>query len=223
METYSALLALCAGNSPVTGEFSAQRPATQSFDVFFDLRLNKQLSKQSWVGNLRRHRGHYDVNVMTLQGGWSQHFIIILLWGFAEADVSIYAIPINQHQVLSHGSEDLLRCAPQPTAATHLLGKQATVLSVQTLVPWSTGGGTEVFDLTEDKIYANIFITRTISFKTPLYYEKGFGHIVNTKIATVSQTILSNAFAWMKTFEIKTIFHWNVFRWVYLIICHQFR
>ena len=40
--------ALCAGNSPVTGEFSAQRPVTQSFDVFFDLRLNKRLSKQSW-------------------------------------------------------------------------------------------------------------------------------------------------------------------------------
>ena len=38
---------LC-GNSPVTGEFPAQRPVTQSFDVFFDLRLNKWLSKQSW-------------------------------------------------------------------------------------------------------------------------------------------------------------------------------
>ena len=29
------------------GEFPAQRPVTQSFDVFFDLRLNKRLSKQS--------------------------------------------------------------------------------------------------------------------------------------------------------------------------------
>ena len=48
METFSVLLALCAGNSPVTGEFPAQRPVTRSFDVFFDLRLNKQLSKQSW-------------------------------------------------------------------------------------------------------------------------------------------------------------------------------
>ena len=48
METFSALLALCAGNSPVTGEFPAQRPVTQSFDVFFDLHLNKRLSKQSW-------------------------------------------------------------------------------------------------------------------------------------------------------------------------------
>ena len=43
-----ALLALCAGNSPVTGEFPSQRPVTRNFDVFFDLRLNKRLSKQSW-------------------------------------------------------------------------------------------------------------------------------------------------------------------------------
>ena len=48
METFSALLAICAGNSPVHGEFPAQRPVTRSFDVFFDLRLNKRLSKQSW-------------------------------------------------------------------------------------------------------------------------------------------------------------------------------
>ena len=48
METFSALLALCVGNSLVTGEFSLQRPVTGSFDVFFDLHPNKQLSKQSW-------------------------------------------------------------------------------------------------------------------------------------------------------------------------------
>ena len=48
METFSALLVLCAGNSPVPGEFPSQRPVMRSFDVFFDLRLNKRLSKQSW-------------------------------------------------------------------------------------------------------------------------------------------------------------------------------
>ena len=48
METFSASLAICAGNSPVPGEFPAQRPVTRGFDVFFDLRLNKRLSKQSW-------------------------------------------------------------------------------------------------------------------------------------------------------------------------------
>ena len=48
METFSALLAICARNSPVTGEFPTQRPVTRSFDVFFDLRPNKRLSKQWW-------------------------------------------------------------------------------------------------------------------------------------------------------------------------------
>ena len=47
METFSALLALCEGNSPVTSEFPSQRPVMRSFDVFFDLCLSKQLSKQS--------------------------------------------------------------------------------------------------------------------------------------------------------------------------------
>ena len=32
--------------SAVTGEFPAQRPVSRSFDVFFDLCLNQQLSKQ---------------------------------------------------------------------------------------------------------------------------------------------------------------------------------
>ena len=48
METFSALLAICAGNSPVPGEFPVQRPVTRSFDVFFDLDRNKRLSKQWW-------------------------------------------------------------------------------------------------------------------------------------------------------------------------------
>ena len=50
METLSVLLALCARKSLVTGEFPSQRPVMHSFDVFFDLCLNKRLSKQfeSW-------------------------------------------------------------------------------------------------------------------------------------------------------------------------------
>ena len=59
----------------VTGEFPAQRPVTRSFDVFFDLRLSKRLSKQCKIvsylgdaGDLRRHRTHYDV--ILLINGW---------------------------------------------------------------------------------------------------------------------------------------------------------
>ena len=63
METFSALLDICAGNSPVPGEFPTQRPVTRSFDVYFDLRPDKRLSKQSWgwwfetlLHSLWRHR-----------------------------------------------------------------------------------------------------------------------------------------------------------------------
>ena len=62
METFSVLLAICAGNSPVPGEFPAQRPVTRSFDVFFLICawIN------CWVNNreasdLRHHRAHYNV------------------------------------------------------------------------------------------------------------------------------------------------------------------
>ena len=47
MKTFSALLTLFPGNSLVTDEFPPQRPVTRSFDIFFDQRLNKRLSKHS--------------------------------------------------------------------------------------------------------------------------------------------------------------------------------
>ena len=67
----SVLLALCAGNSPVTRGFSSQRPVTRTF-VFFDLRLSKRLSKQSRCqcfetppGSLWRH-----CNSLTMRTGY---------------------------------------------------------------------------------------------------------------------------------------------------------
>ena len=56
METFSALLELCVG---IHGEFPAQRPVTQGFDVLLDLRLHQLLIEQ-W----RRHRADYGVIVM---------------------------------------------------------------------------------------------------------------------------------------------------------------
>ena len=71
METFSALLAICAGYSPASGEFPAQRPVTRSLDVFFDLRLNKRLRKHREAGDLRRYRAHYDVTVMMYTSDWN--------------------------------------------------------------------------------------------------------------------------------------------------------
>ena len=98
METFSALLALCAGNSPVAGEFHAQRPVTRGFDVFFDLRLNKRLSKQSrgwWfetpAWSLWRHRndGFEDCNI-TIQH-YRAHSDVIVMQDIANSLYSFYA------------------------------------------------------------------------------------------------------------------------------------
>ena len=64
METLSALLAICAGNSPVPGEFPSQRPVTRSFDVFLIcVWINGWVNNRE-AGNLRRYRAHYDVTVL---------------------------------------------------------------------------------------------------------------------------------------------------------------
>ena len=86
METFSALLAICTGNSPVTGEFPAQRPVTRSFDVFFDLRLNKRLSKQRW--------------------GWWFETPLHPLWRHCNENVLPYEIPGT-----FHGNN--VKCNPQ--------------------------------------------------------------------------------------------------------------
>ena len=71
METFSALLALFAGNSLVTGEFPSQRPVTWSIDVFFDRCLNKCLSKQSlgWWFEMLSHSLCCNCNVYSIISG----------------------------------------------------------------------------------------------------------------------------------------------------------
>ena len=60
METFSVLLALCAGNSPVTDEFPSQRASNADFDVDPHELLNKQLNDR-WFDTTWRS---YDVNLM---------------------------------------------------------------------------------------------------------------------------------------------------------------
>ena len=82
METFSELLALCTGNSPVTGEFHAQRPVTRSFDVFFDLRLNECWVNHREAGYSRRRRAHYDATVMISMLSYTTclNYIKVLGW-----------------------------------------------------------------------------------------------------------------------------------------------
>ena len=84
METFSALLAICAGNSPLTGEFPAQRPVTRNFDVsLICVRKNCKVNNHE-AGDLRRHHTHYGVIVMT-QALISMpayfYFISVRKWG----------------------------------------------------------------------------------------------------------------------------------------------
>ena len=76
----SVLLDICAGNSPVPGEFLAQRPVTRTFDVFFDLHLNRRLSKQSW--------------------GWGYEMLSCLLWRHCNVNsiILLPEIPLPWHQ-----------------------------------------------------------------------------------------------------------------------------
>ena len=74
----SVLLALCAGNSPMTGEFPLQRPVTRSFDV-----SSICASVNDWVNNseaddLRRNRSHYDVAVMWMSPLHSTYSVLHL-------------------------------------------------------------------------------------------------------------------------------------------------
>ena len=75
METFSALLAICAGNSPVPGEFphKGQWRGALMFSLICAW-INDWVNNRE-AGDLRRHRGHYDVNVMVL-------FVIECGWDF---------------------------------------------------------------------------------------------------------------------------------------------
>ena len=64
METFSALLILCAGNLPVTSEFPSQRPVTRA--LLFSMIcvwINGWVNNRE-AGDLRRHDTHYDAVVM---------------------------------------------------------------------------------------------------------------------------------------------------------------
>ena len=76
-QTFSALLALCAGNSAGTVEFPSKVSVTQSFDIFFHLRLNKRLSKQS-------------------QGWWFET-PSYPLWRHCNDEVGVVSYPVRQN------------------------------------------------------------------------------------------------------------------------------
>ena len=106
METFSALLAFCAGNSPVIGEFPAHRPVTRNFDVFSDLRPNKRLRKQWWCWWFQTplrplwHHCKEDVGV------WAEDFrqmtIFFKIFGVGAESWCISLTSYERHDVSNH-------------------------------------------------------------------------------------------------------------------------
>ena len=64
METFSALLALCARTSPVAGEFSAQSQWHRALKFSLICAWINGWVNNCEAGDLRRHHAHYDVIVM---------------------------------------------------------------------------------------------------------------------------------------------------------------
>ena len=102
METFSVLRVLCAGNSPVTGEFPHKG---QWYGAFMFSLIYAWIN--AWVnnrhaGDLRRHRAHYDV-----------------------------IVNCNELQYVSHVADPIkVKCVPLTRYATlwfaHALGMPAT-------------------------------------------------------------------------------------------------
>ena len=120
METFSALLTICAGNSLITGEFPAQKPVTRSFDVSVICVWISGWVNNRKAGDLRRCRANYDVIVIHFKpylviGGWA------IACGIAHRRMSLY---------LSGGKSTLVQ----------LGSLQATSQYVAIWRPWVTVG-----------------------------------------------------------------------------------
>ena len=105
-KTFSSLPALFAGNSPVTGEFPAQRPVMRSFDVFFDLWLNKRLSKQKTPSfSLWRHcngqNGHHFADDIYLKKKEFSDMKIVCIWNHTLLRVNSHGSNL-QHASIWH-------------------------------------------------------------------------------------------------------------------------
>ena len=71
MEIFSALLVLCAGNSPVNGEFRSQRPETRALMFSLICAWINGWANNREAGDFRRHRAFYGVTVMQYPYGMS--------------------------------------------------------------------------------------------------------------------------------------------------------
>ena len=124
METFFMLLALCEGNSLVTSEFPSQRPVMWSFDVFFDLRLNKQLSKRSrcWWFQMpsRSLWHHFDVMIL-------HEMLHLQWWNINKTFITVMSYASEGHVISNYLKLDCLfnslnRLATKKTSKLSITG-----------------------------------------------------------------------------------------------------
>ena len=202
------LLALCAGNSMVTGQFPTQRPVTRSFDVFFDLSLNKRLSKQSW--------GSIVLIVTSLLWNLGN-----LVRAFVKRDSMAHGLLIwcPFHNIF----EWLETLTNQQSRDPKFVW---ITFKFYKCIPWhkiSDGLDDEMFKATEQR--KSMIYRSFCSYPSKTWLKsnwKDLNEIISWIMATIlaSSTqwdqdkmaaISQNAFSWMKTFEFQIILHWNVF------------
>ena len=214
METLSALLALCAGNSPVTGEFPSQRPVTRSFDVFYDLHLNKCLSKQSkcrWFemksrSSWRHCNGKHwwnrwvETHLKTCSNVdqlsvWNTHYRhpIARLWGQA----------MRRH-LWVQCLWSVLYLYQWCVVWYHVILNPVIIryhcINTNPWIHWLVNG---------------------VGLEAHLYTLTHWGR---DKMAGISQTTFSNAFFLIKLFEFRLKFHWSLFpRALLTLFQHWFR
>ena len=151
MEAFSALLAVCEGNC----EFPSQRPVTQSFDVFFDLRPNKRLGKQTWgwwfetpSRLLWRHCNETCTGEPTkhARGGWGHFTLFEFIELFANDQLCHYKIHLVMEQM------DWAQYFHTPTTRSVYTGRWKWKLLTELLV--LSLGESSVFALDKPGLYS---------------------------------------------------------------------
>ena len=113
METFSELLAICAGNSPVSGEFPAQKPVTQKNRmVYKNRKITTKRNVHKFFGVLYKYCTHEDLCARSRYLGHGQ---IITSHGICGVSLLLTALDTGNtslHIINSHGHdyEALITC-----------------------------------------------------------------------------------------------------------------
>ena len=123
MVAFSTLLAICVGNSLVTGEFPSQMPVMWSFMFSFICTWTNNWVNNHDADDLRRHHVHYDIIVMT----WERYLLSDLIWLQVLKDGTFVK---GKHDKLSYGTMVFVRALIVWDVAARSLA-QATTIAIR--------------------------------------------------------------------------------------------